>query len=148
MFIKNYADRDFVIKYKGEQKTLEAHDVTYIDDSWINYPMIYAMFGHYIGLVEGETPIEDFLFDNQTLATAGQVYKVTGKGPGNPRVFIKGGKATFYFADTQPTSIDDMYPSQTFTDIEGVLMLDVLTNYIAFKADEGTKVIFTNLAVV
>ena len=32
MFIKNYSDTDFVIKYRGGEKTLAHNDVTYIDD--------------------------------------------------------------------------------------------------------------------
>ena len=69
MFIKNYADTDFVIKYKGGVKTLFAQDVTYIDDNWVTFPVLYAMFGDYIGLVEGETPIEEFLFVEVGAAT-------------------------------------------------------------------------------
>jgi len=147
MFIKNYSDTDFVIKYRGGEKTLGAHDVTYIDDKWITFQMIYAMFGAYVGLVEGDTPIEEFLFDNQIMVESDKVYNVIGKGPGAPRVFVKGGKATLYFADLQPESLKDMYPSQAFTDVEGVVLLNLLTNYIAVKADKNAKVIFTNIKV-
>lgn len=82
MFIKNYADTDFVIKYKGGVKTLFAQDVTYIDDNWVTFPVLYAMFGDYIGLVEGETPIEEFLFDNQVIVEPERVYEVIKVGPG------------------------------------------------------------------
>lgn len=145
MFIKNYTDTNFTIKYKGGEKTLEAHDVTYIDDNWISYPTIYAMFGDYIGLVDDGIPIEEFLFDNQILAESERIYTVQGKGPGAPRIFVKGGKATFYFADgTQPQHLEDMITSPIFTDVEGIVMLNAITNYIAVKIDEGAKVIFTN----
>lgn len=146
MLIKNYSDTNFVIKYRGCEKTLEAKDVTYIDEHWITYPLVYAMFGDYVGLVEGETPIEEFLFDNQTIVEPEKVYEIVSKGPGQPRIVIKGGKATLYFADgMKPEGIDEMVTSDTFTDITGLIMPTVLTTYIAIKADENTKVIFTNI---
>lgn len=146
MLIKNYSDTNFVIKYRGCEKTLEAKDVTYIDEHWITYPLVYAMFGDYVGLVEGETPIEEFLFDNQTIVEPEKVYEIVSKGPGQPRIVIKGGKATLYFADgMKPEGIDEMVTSDTFTDITGLIMPTVLTTYIAIKADENAKVIFTNI---
>ena len=149
MFIKNYADTDFVIKYKGEVKTLFAQDVTYIDDNWVTFPVLYAMFGDYIGLVEGETPIEEFLFDNQVIVEPERVYEVIKVGPGAPRIFIKGGKATIYFADgVKPADIDEMITSDNFTDLTGLIMPTAITNYLAIKADKGTKVIFTNFKLV
>lgn len=149
MFIKNYADTNFVIKYKGGVKTLFAQDVTYIDDNWVTFPVIYAMFGDYIGLVEGETPIEEFLFDNQVIVEPERVYEVIKVGPGAPRIFIKGGKATIYFADgVKPTDIDEMITSDNFTDLTGLIMPTAITNYLAIKADKGTKVIFTNFKLV
>ena len=149
MFIKNYADTDFVIKYKGGVKTLSAQDVTYIDDNWVTFPVLYAMFGDYIGLVEGETPIEEFLFDNQVIVEPERVYEVIKVGPGAPRIFIKGGKATIYFADgVKPADIDEMITSDNFTDLTGLIMLTAITNYLAIKADKGTKVIFTNFKLV
>ena len=149
MFIKNYADTDFVIKYKGGVKTLFAQDVTYIDDNWVTFPVLYAMFGDYIGLVEGETPIEEFLFDNQVIAEPERVYEVIKVGPGAPRIFIKGGKATIYFADgVKPADIDEMITSDNFTDLTGLIMPTAITNYMAIKADKGTKVIFTNFKLV
>ena len=149
MFIKNYADTDFVIKYKGGVKTLFAQDVTYIDDNWVTFPVLYAMFGDYIGLVEGETPIEEFLFDNQMIVEPERVYEVIKVGPGAPRIFIKGGKATIYFADgVKPADIDEMITSDNFTDLTGLIMPTAITNYLAIKADKGTKVIFTNFKLV
>ena len=149
MFIKNYADTDFVIKYKGGIKTLFAQDVTYIDDNWVTFPVLYAMFGDYIGLVEGETPIEEFLFDNQVIVEPERVYEVIKVGPGAPRIFIKGGKATIYFADgVKPADIDEMITSDNFTDLTGLIMPTAITNYLAIKADKGTKVIFTNFKLV
>lgn len=149
MFIKNYADTDFVIKYKGGVKTLFAQDVTYIDDNWVTFPVLYAMFGDYIGLVEGETPIEEFLFDNQVIVEPERVYEVIKVGPGAPRIFIKGGKATIYFADgIKPANIDEMITSDNFTDLTGLIMPTAITNYLAIKADKGTKVIFTNFKLV
>ena len=149
MFIKNYADTDFVIKYKGGVKTLSAQDVTYIDDNWVTFPVLYAMFGDYIGLVEGETPIEEFLFDNQVIVEPERVYEVIKIGPGAPRIFIKGGKATIYFADgVKPADIDEMITSDNFTDLTGLIMPTAITNYLAIKADKGTKVIFTNFKLV
>ena len=149
MFIKNYADKDFVIKYKGGVKTLFAQDVTYIDDNWVTFPVLYAMFGDYIGLVEGETPIEEFLFDNQVIVEPERVYEVIKVGPGAPRIFIKGGKATIYFADgVKPADIDEMITSDNFTDLTGLIMPTAITNYLAIKADKGTKVIFTNFKLV
>ena len=149
MFIKNYADTDFVIKYKGGVKTLFAQDVTYIDDNWVTFPVLYAMFGDYIGLVEGETPIEEFLFDNQVIVEPERVYEVIKVGPGAPRIFIKGGKATLYFADgMKPVNIDEMITSDNFTDLTGLIMPTAITNYLAIKADKGTKVIFTNFKLV
>ena len=149
MFIKNYADTDFVIKYKGGVKTLFAQDVTYIDDNWVTFPVLYAMFGDYIGLVEGETPIEEFLFDNQVIVEPERVYEVIKVGPGAPRIFIKGGKATIYFADgVKPAAIDEMITSDNFTDLTGLIMPTAITNYLAIKADKGTKVIFTNFKLV
>lgn len=149
MFIKNYADTDFVIKYKGGVKTLYAQDVTYIDDNWVTFPVLYAMFGDYIGLVEGETPIEEFLFDNQVIVEPERIYEVIKIGPGAPRIFIKGGKATLYFADgIKPTNIDEMITSDNFTDLTGLVMPTAITNYLAIKADKGTKVIFTNFKLV
>ena len=149
MFIKNYADTDFVIKYKGGVKTLFAQDVTYIDDNWVTFPVLYAMFGDYIGLVEGETPIEEFLFDNQVIVDPERVYEVIKVGPGAPRIFIKGGKATIYFADgVKPADIDEMITSDNFTDLTGLIMPTAITNYLAIKADKGTKVIFTNFKLV
>ena len=149
MFIKNYADTDFVIKYKGGVKTLFAQDVTYIDDNWVTFPVLYAMFGDYIGLVEGETPIEEFLFDNQVIVEPERVYEVIKVGPGAPRIFVKGGKATIYFADgVKPADIDEMITSDNFTDLTGLIMPTAITNYLAIKADKGTKVIFTNFKLV
>lgn len=149
MFIKNYADTDFVIKYKGGVKTLIAQDVTYIDDNWVTFPVLYAMFGDYIGLVEGETPIEEFLFDNQVIVEPERVYEVIKVGPGAPRIFVKGGKATIYFADgVKPADIDEMITSDNFTDLTGLIMPTAITNYMAIKADKGTKVIFTNFKLV
>lgn len=149
MFIKNYADTDFVIKYKGGVKTLFAQDVTYIDDNWVTFPVLYAMFGDYIGLVEGEIPIEEFLFDNQVIVEPERVYEVIKVGPGAPRIFIKGGKATIYFADgVKPADIDEMITSDNFTDLTGLIMPTAITNYLAIKADKGTKVIFTNFKLV
>ena len=149
MFIKNYADTDFVIKYKGGVKTLYAQDVTYIDDNWVTFPVLYAMFGDYIGLVEGETPIEEFLFDNQVIVEPERVYEVIKVGPGAPRIFIKGGKATIYFADgVKPADIGEMITSDNFTDLTGLIMPTAITNYLAIKADKGTKVIFTNFKLV
>ena len=149
MFIKNYANADFVIKYKGGVKTLFAQDVTYIDDNWVTFPVLYAMFGDYIGLVEGETPIEEFLFDNQVIVEPERVYEVIKVGPGAPRIFIKGGKATIYFADgVKPADIDEMITSDNFTDLTGLIMPTAITNYLAIKADKGTKVIFTNFKLV
>ena len=149
MFIKNYADTDFVIKYKGGVKTLFAQDVTYIDDNWVTFPVLYDMFGDYIGLVEGETPIEEFLFDNQVIVEPERVYEVIKVGPGAPRIFIKGGKATIYFADgVKPADIDEMITSDNFTDLTGLIMPTAITNYLAIKADKGTKVIFTNFKLV
>ena len=149
MFIKNYADTDFVIKYKGGVKTLIAQDVTYIDDNWVTFPVLYAMFGDYIGLVEGETPIEEFLFDNQVIVEPERVYEVIKVGPGAPRIFIKGGKATIYFADgVKPADIDEMITSDNFADLTGLIMPTAITNYLAIKADKGTKVIFTNFKLV
>ena len=149
MFIKNYADTDFVIKYKGGVKTLFAQDVTYIDDNWVTFPVLYAMFGDYIGLVEGETPIEEFLFDNQVIVEPERVYEVIKVGPGAPRIFIKGGKATIYFAyGVKPADIDEMITSDNFTDLTGLIMPTAITNYLAIKAEKGTKVIFTNFKLV
>ena len=149
MFIKNYADTDFVIKYKGGVKTLFAQDVTYIDDNWVTFPVLYAMFGDYIGLVEGETPIEEFLFDNQVIVEPEKIYEVIKVGPGAPRIFIKGGKATIYFADgVKPADIDEMITSDNFTDLTGLVMPTAITNFMAIKADKGTKVIFTNFKLV
>ena len=149
MFIKNYADTDFVIKYKGGVKTLFAQDVTYIDDNWVTFPVLYAMFGDYIGLVEGEIPIEEFLFDNQVIIEPERIYEVIKVGPGAPRIFIKGGKATIYFADgVKPADIDEMITSDNFTDLTGLIMPTAITNYLAIKADKGTKVIFTNFKLV
>ena len=149
MFIKNYANTDFVIKYKGGVKTLFAQDVTYIDDNWVTFPVLYAMFGDYIGLVEGETPIEEFLFDNQVIVEPERVYEVIKVGPGAPRIFIKGGKATIDFADgVKPADIDEMITSDNFTDLTGLIMPTAITNYLAIKADKGTKVIFTNFKLV
>ena len=149
MFINNYADTDFVIKYKGGVKTLFAQDVTYIDDNWVTFPVLYAMFGDYIGLVEGETPIEEFLFDNQVIVEPERVYEVIKVGPGAPRIFVKGGKATIYFADgVKPADIDEMITSDNFTDLTGLIMPTAITNYMAIKADKGTKVIFTNFKLV
>ena len=149
MFIKNYADTDFVIKYKGGVKTLFAQDVTYIDDNWVTFPVLYAMFGDYIGLVEGETPIEEFLFDNQVIVEPEKIYEVIKVGPGAPRIFIRGGKATIYFADgVKPADIDEMITSDNFTDLTGLIMPTAITNYLAIKADKGTKVIFTNFKLV
>ena len=149
MFIKNYADTDFVIKYKGGVKTLFAQDVTYIDDNWVTFPVLYAMFGDYIGLVEGETPIEEFLFDNQVIVEPEKIYEVIKVGPGAPRIFIKGGKATIYFADGgKPADIDEMITSDNFTDLTGLVMPTAITNFMAIKADKGTKVIFTNFKLV
>ena len=148
MFIKNYSDSDFVIKYKGAEKTLGANDVTYIDDNWITFAMIHTMFGNYVGLVERSTPIEDFLFDNQVLAEADRVYKVIGKGPGAPRVMIQGGTATLYFSDITPTDIDDMYPSQAYTDVDGLILLNCVTNFIGYKSSDNAKVVLTNIEVV
>lgn len=149
MFIKNYADTNFVIKYKGGVKTLFAQDVTYIDDNWVTFPVLYAMFGDYIGLVEGETPIEEFLFDNQVIVEPERVYEVIKVGPGAPRIFVKGGKATIYFADgVKPADIDEMITSDNFTDLTGLIMPTAITNYLAIKADKGTKVIFTNFKLV
>lgn len=149
MFIKNYADTDFVIKYKGGVKTLFAQDVTYIDDNWVTFPVLYAMFGDYIGLVEGETPIEEFLFDNQVIVEPEKIYEVIKVGPGAPRIFIKGGKATLYFADgIKPANIDEMITSDNFTDLTGLVMPTAITNFMAIKADKGTKVIFTNFKLV
>ena len=149
MFIKNYADTDFVIRYRSGVKTLYAQDVTYIDDNWVTFPVLYAMFGDYIGLVEGETPIEEFLFDNQVIVEPERVYEVIKVGPGAPRIFIKGGKATIYFADgVKPADIDEMITSDNFTDLTGLIMPTAITNYLAIKADKGTKVIFTNFKLV
>lgn len=148
MFIKNYSDTDFKIKYKGQEKTLYAKDITYIDDKWISYPMIHTMFGGYIGLVECNTPIEEFLFDNQVLAKPNQIYQVCGKGPGKPRIFIKGGKATFYFSDNKPETIEDMFASYTLTNVSGVFVLEDFTNYVAYKADDNVKVIYNNIKFV
>lgn len=149
MFIKNYADTDFVIKYKGGIKTLFAKDVTYIDDNWVTFPVLYAMFGDYIGLVQGETPIEEFLFDNQIIVEPERVYEVIKVGPGAPRIFIKGGNATIYFADgMKPANLEEMITSETFTDITGLILPTAITNYMAIKADKGTKVIFTNFKLV
>lgn len=149
MFIKNYTDSDFVIKYRGGEKTLEARDVTYIDDNWISWQMLYAMFGDYIGLVEGDTSIEEFLFDNQILAKPYHVYHITGKGPGDPRIFIKGGSASFFFADLKPEKgVEDMYLSTAFTDVTGLITLTTLTNYIAVQCDDDVKVVFTNIKVI
>lgn len=148
MFIKNYSDTDLTINYKGGTKTLEAKDVTYVDDKWISFPLVFAMFGYHVGLVEGETPIEEFLFDNQLLAENNKVYQVIKVGPGTPRVQVKDGKATLYFADLEPEDIEkDMFPSPQYTDIEGLMLLNEVTRYIAVKCDEGAKVIFTNVKV-
>ena len=147
MFIKNYSDTDFVIKYRGGEKTLGAYDVTYIDDDWITYAMIHSMFGNWVGLVEGTTPIEDFLFDNQMLAEANKVYKVVAKGPGAPRIYISGGTATLYFADATPADIDDMSASQEYANVDGLIVLDYLTNFIGYKTSNNAKVIFTNIKV-
>ena len=107
------------------------------------------MFGDYIGLVEGETPIEEFLFDNQVIVEPERVYEVIKVGPGAPRIFIKGGKATIYFADgIKPADIDEMITSDNFTDLTGLIMPTAITNYLAIKADKGTKVIFTNFKLV
>lgn len=149
MFIKNYADTDFVIKYRGGVKTLYAQDVTYIDDNWVSFPVLYAMFGDYIGLLEGETPIEEFLFDNQMIVEPERIYEVIKVGPGAPRIFIKGGKATLYFADgIKPANIDEMITSDNFTDLTGLIVPTAITNFVAIKADKGTKVIFTNFKLV
>lgn len=147
MFIKNYSDTDFVIKYRGYEKTLGALDVTYIDDDWITYAMIHSMFGNWVGLVEGTTPIEDFLFDNQILAEANKVYKVVAMGPGAPRIYISDGTATLYFADTTPADIDDMSPSQEYANVDGLIVLDYLTNFIGYKTSDNAKVVFTNIEV-
>ena len=40
-----------------------------------------------------------------------------------------------------------MYPAQEYTDIEGLIVPTVLTNYIAVKADKNAKVVFTNIKV-
>ena len=149
MFIKNYADTDFVIKYKGEEKTLYAQDVTYINDKWISFPVLYAMFGDYIGLVEGEAPIEDFLFDNQIKVEPERIYEVVKIGPGAPRIAITGGTATLFFAEgIKPETVEEMISSEAFTDKTGLLLPTAITNFIAVKADENTKVIFTNIKVV
>jgi hypothetical protein len=148
MFIKNYSDTDYVIKYNGNEKTLCAKDVTYIDDNWITFALIHSMFGNWVGLVDNCTPIEDFLFDNQILAEADKVYKVVGVGPGTPRVFIKGGTATLYFADLTPTDIDDMSESQEYSDVSGLILLNYVTNFIGYKTSDNAKVIFTNIDAV
>jgi len=148
MFIKNYSNSDFTIKYNGGVKTLYANDVTYVDDNWITFAMVHSMFGNYVGLVQGTSPLEDFLFDNQILAEADHVYKVVGNGPGAPRIMIQNGTATLYFADLVPQTIDEMYPSATYTNVEGMVLLNCLTNFIAFKTSDNAKVIFTNIKVM
>lgn len=148
MFIKNYSSSNFVIKYKGEQFTLPAQDVSYVDENWISWSMLHSLYGDYVGLVDSDKPIEDFLFDNQTIIELDKVYSVVGVGPGAPRIFIKEGTATLYFAEgSKPESIDDMIPSTTYADVQGLVMLSSLTGYIGVKAEKGTKVIFTNIKV-
>ena len=83
MFIKNYSDTDLVIKYKGNEKTLESNDVTYISDKWITLAMVKAMFGNYVEEVSETTPIEEFLFDEAYLLDGfnSQSYDFRGKCP-------------------------------------------------------------------
>ena len=147
MFIKNYSDSDFVIKYNGQEKTLAKKDVTYIDDDWISFPMVQAMFGFHVGEVTGTTPIDDFLFDNQVKPELNTMYKVVKQGPGKPRIFAKDATITLSFSDLKPASMSDMYASSVYTNVDGMIMLDAVPKYIAVTSSGTPSVIFTNIAI-
>lgn len=148
MFIKNYADTDLVINYRGNSLTLESKDVTYVDDAWISLAMVKAMFGNYVSEVDQDTPIEEFLFDNQKIIDLDTVYLTRIIGPSDARIFIKGGKVSIYFSDGKdiPTSASDMSLFTDFTNVDGLLTLKALPKWTLVKSTSGTPVVtFTDI---
>jgi len=153
MFIKNYSDTDLVINYRNNSYTLESKAVTYVDDSWISLAMLKAMFGDYIEEVDHDTPIEEFLFDNQIEIELDTIYLIRAKGPGSPRLFIKGGAVDIYFSDGKvvPQSESDMSLFNDFTNKEGLMAMDIIPKWTLIKAHtQGSTptVIFTNIEAI
>ena len=148
MFIKNYSDSDLVINYRGYTKTLVANDVTCVDESWISLAMVKAMFGNYVEQVNPQTPIEDYLFDNQTEIELNKVYFVRALGPGSPRIYIDDGTVNIYFADGKdlPASKSDMSLFDDYTGVDGLIAMDVMPKWMLVEQASGTStVVLTNI---
>ena len=148
MFIKNYSNDNLVINYKGYAKTLEANSVTCIDESWITLAMIKAMFGNYVEEVNPQTPIEDYLYDNQMEIDLNKVYFIRPVGPGSPRIYIDTGKVNIYFADGKdlPTSKSDMSLFSAYTNVEGLIAMDVIPKWMLIEQASGSStVVLTNI---
>lgn len=152
MFIKNYSDTDLVIKYKGNEYTLTANDVSYVDESWISLALIKAMFGDYVEELNPDIPIEEFLFDNQVEVSLDTVYLTRAVGPGTSRVFIKDAKADIYFSDGKdiPTSKSDMSLFTDYTNVDGLLVMEVMPKWTLFTAHSSgnPQVILTNIEAI
>ena len=148
MFIKNYSNDDLVINYRGYSKTLQANGVTCIDGDWITLAMIKAMFGDYVEQVNPQTPIEDYLFDNQTELEANKVYFVRALGPGAPRIFISDGNVKIYFADGKemPTSKSDMSLFTDYNNVTGLIAMEVMPKWMLYEVASGSpSVVVTNI---
>ena len=151
MFIKNYADTDLTINYKGNSYTLEANQVSYVDENWISLAMVKAMFGNYVEAVTATVPLEEFLFDNQIEIELNKVYLTRAKGPGTPRVFIKDGTVNIYFSDGKevPASKSDMSLFTDYSGVEGLLAMSVFPKWTLIEAASGSPtVIFTNIEAI
>lgn len=153
MFIKNYSDTDLVIRYKGNEYTLVSKEVSYVDDRWISLALIKAMFGDYVEQINPTIPIEEFLFDNQIEVDLDTVYLTRAVGPGTSRIFVKDAKVDVYFSDGKdiPASKSDMSLFTNYTNVDGLLVMEVMPKWTLFSAHTSgstPQVILTNIEAV
>ena len=148
MFVINHADTDFVINYGGQEKTLPSEQIVFIDDAWISFDIIHAMFGHYVALVESSGQSEEMLFDNQVIVRNNTIYKLE-EIIGQPTMFINNGVASLYYAEgLVPTKLSELTPIREHAQKTGYRTLTDVADYLAIVADDNVKVTFTGLKLI
>lgn len=148
MFVINHADTDFVINYGGQEKTLPSEQIVFIDDAWISFDTIHAMFGHYVALVESSGQSEEMLFDNQVIVRNNTIYKLE-EIIGQPTMFINNGVASLYYAEgLVPTKLSELTPIREHAQKTGYRTLTDVADYLAIVADDNVKVTFTGLKLI
>lgn len=145
MFVINHSDTNFVINYAGQEKTLPSEEIVYVDEAWINWNTLHAMFGHYVAKVDSNEVPEEMLYDNQIVVKNNTIYRVE-EIDGIPSMFVSNGIASLYFAEgIVPEKLSELTPIRRFAQCTGYQTMLDMADYLAVVAEENVKITFTGL---